>query len=200
MAIDLGTKNSPKRGEVWDQVVKPLCSMAKNLGLGNYPTSRDSWMNQTGLSPTGAWWKTVKDNAKALADWYGEAFSASSTLDTFNKAKTFVGKIQAAYQAAYQAPPDVPLVSNEFGTGPTGSGNLSPDSNVFTSAGSNSTAGYSTEIPITTIPPSGGNLAGMTTELSTSEVQVESPSRWGLWLAGAGLAVAGGFVWLTRSR
>lgn len=197
MAIDLGGKGSVQRGKVWDEVVKPICSMAKNLGIGDYPSSRAAWMDKVGLAPSGPWWKKVKDNAKALADWYGESFSMSTTMDTLKKAQDFVAKIKAPYQANYNAAPEVPLVSTDYGTGAAGSANTQAPPAIL--AGQPGTG--TTQIPVQSLPASGGVLGGMTSTTPGGVQTVEEPASGGnllYWLAGGALTILGGAAWFIR--
>ncbi len=106
-----GDKNSSQRGKWWDEIIRPICSMAKTRDVGTYFTSRKNWMKEKRAGfhgsrlKSGKWPKDLRNVAKALASDLGVSWN-NGKLATLSKGRSFTDALREARTAA-PAPPAV---------------------------------------------------------------------------------------------
>ena len=97
---NFGFKNSDRRSDWWDDVVKPISWMLKKEKKGGYFTSKKSWMKATGPSkfgPGGAFEKKHIAQAKKLAEHLGvKKLATPHLVHNLTKSKAFVAELRAA--------------------------------------------------------------------------------------------------------
>ena len=116
---DFGIKNSQRRNDWWETVIKPISIMAKTLKVGNYPSSKTQWLAATGPSyfgPTGSLETAYTRNAKAVADKLEiTVLSTAHLVHNMTKSQAFVAELRAALPPAGldAAAVAAPLMSQE---------------------------------------------------------------------------------------
>ena len=94
---NFGDRASNRRVKWWQEVVQPSSAIARDLGVGDYFTSGNSW-SAAGRPISTSWQDALRNNLREAAGALDIAWS-SSKLNSRDAAKAFVGKLQEAFDA-----------------------------------------------------------------------------------------------------